>query len=1043
MPFTWKITFIGLLLLCLASTTAGQTLVHQNYQQKDGLPHDFISSIFQDSKGYMWFGTGYGLSRFDGVTFKNYCKKDGLCSGFIYSIMEDTKGNLWLGTKNGVSRFTSGSFETFDTKRGLSDNNVWTCLEDKHGKLWFGTEKGLNRFDGKTFSIYTTANGLGSDFITSLLEDGNGNLWVATTGGVSCLPCGYMPPAALTQGAPRGGSPWNPIAGARGSLAPGMSQYRGRLSLPGKGTHVSPKKQGNVFVNYTTEDGLAHDKALSLTVDKKGNIWAGTAKGLSCFGNGKWFSYTTKNGLENDYIKTLHVDRQGGIWMGTLKGATRLWRGRFVNYSTENGLPYNVVHAIMQDSEGNTWLGTGSGVCRLRYLNVVNFSQNDGLVPGTVKALMEDSKGNIWIGTGNGLDCYEPGSGKFESLTIRQGLVDNNITELFEDGRGNIWILTALGISAYSPKDGEMVRYTEKTGLPGTGFNMMETRQGTTWLGTSKGAYTFDRGNGTFSPAPFKIPSLSVTHIMEDRGGGLWFVAQSGLFRYDGRAVKRFTKKDGLPGNGVRNILEDREGRIWISTEEGISRYYKDMFRNYTTDDGLPDNLCFFAVEDGNGALWISTAGGLVYFDGRSFRIYTAARHGLAVDTWNTALSDSAGRLWLGSAFGVTRLETPSIRANRIPPPIFFSKVQVMDNEVRVPLPEPLNFNQNYLRFNFTGLCYSAPHSVRYRYRLDNAHYEWHETADGYVSYPYLPPGEYSFEVKAINNDGVESTEPAEFKFIIQPPFWKTLWFQAFLVLLLSSVPVLTVLWKYKRAEEKMELKVNEVELKNRTRQLVLAQRMELMGMLAAGAVHDLKNLLGIIIGYVKIVGKDYNPEDRNYKAIERIKGTTSTAVQVVKQILSFTRLPNDEDALVDIAGLLDDMVDVLRVTQPREIDIQWRCPASEIMATLHPTRFQQLVMNLCINAVHAMPTGGELKISLAQKENGQVLLEISDTGAGISEAVREKIFDPLFTTKQKGEGTGLGLFVVKQIVDEYNGTIEVQSRPGQGTMFLVAFAQA
>jgi two-component system cell cycle sensor histidine kinase/response regulator CckA len=246
---------------------------------------------------------------------------------------------------------------------------------------------------------------------------------------------------------------------------------------------------------------------------------------------------------------------------------------------------------------------------------------------------------------------------------------------------------------------------------------------------------------------------------------------------------------------------------------------------------------------------------------------------------------------------------------------------------------------------------------------------------------------------------------------------------------------VMVLLWRIKRAKRK-------IAIQERNKQLVLAQKMELLGILAGGAVHDLKNLLAIIIGYSKIAVQHADQTDEKIKPIENIKSTAVTAVQVVKQILAFTRQTYDKTIVVNLSDLLEDILAILKVTTPAEVTIRWKPPKEEVHLYISPTKFQQAVMNLCLNAVQAMPGEGELNIRLyKEKDRGnRVILEISDTGSGIDKENLEKIFDPLFTTKEPGKGTGLGLFVVKQIVDEYNGKIEVRSKAGEGTIFKISF---
>jgi signal transduction histidine kinase len=241
------------------------------------------------------------------------------------------------------------------------------------------------------------------------------------------------------------------------------------------------------------------------------------------------------------------------------------------------------------------------------------------------------------------------------------------------------------------------------------------------------------------------------------------------------------------------------------------------------------------------------------------------------------------------------------------------------------------------------------------------------------------------------------------------------------------------VFWRIKRLHEKLAEEA-------RNKQLVMAQKMELVGILAGGAVHDLKNLLAIIIGYSKIAVQNVNHEEANSKPLEKIKNTAMTAVSVVKQILAFTRQKYDKTMATDLINLVNDILEILKISTPAEVKITWQPPEEKIRLYINPTKFQQVVMNLCLNAVQAIPGQGEVCISLSTEQSGHIILEVTDNGDGMEEETASRIFDPLYTTKEPGKGTGLGLFVVKQIVAEQKGKIAVKSKPGAGTTFRISF---
>jgi ligand-binding sensor domain-containing protein/signal transduction histidine kinase len=972
-----------------------QSLPFTHYTSEDGLPSATVSRILQDSRGFLWLGTTHGLSRFNGIEFENFYIKDGLIDDLIYEIFEDEKGNIWIGTPvGGATCFFSGTFTSYTTENGLAGNRVMSITADREGNIWFGTDSGVSKFNGKDFITYTTKEGLVHDSITDITMDKEGKLWFGTQKGLSCF-------------------------------------------------------TNNRFINYTTRSsdgsGLINDQIEVIMTDRKGNVWIGTQGGLCCrrTGASTFTSYTTKDGMADNYVRTMAEDRNGNTWIGTDNGASYFSAGKFSNYNTTHGLLNDRIYTVFEDLEGNIWFGTAMGLSKLNSLRIVNFSVRDGLLNNMVWAILEDKEGKYWFGTDKGLSCYT--NGTFENFTTDDGLVNDTILRLLEDRAGKIWIGTVGGLSVYSPptgtnkgknkSSGKFRNYTTRNGLPDNiVISFVEDMNGVIWIGTSKGICRFI--NGAISPPGFRQEPLPIHALFEDRKGNLWFSDLKGLCKVSGDKKFRYSTQDGLIYNRIFAICEDSRGRIWIGTGQGLSCFSNGQFTNYTTDDGLSDNACYFVLEDDNRNLWIGTAKGVNRFNGRSFKPYTS-KDGLASDETaeGACLKDSRGYLWFGTVNGVSRFDSKYDRVNAVPPPVYITDFSVLGKEYPISDTIHLKHNQNYLKFDFIGISFTSTEDVIYKCQLRGIDPDWFELQQRYISYPYLPPGNYTFSVIAVNNDGIESLKPAEVCFRILPPFWQTWWFQALSVLFVLFLIVMILRWRFKRIKEK-------IATHERNKQLVMAQKMELLGILASGAVHDLKNLLAIIIGYSKIAVQHAEHEDEKIKPIENIKNTAVTAVQVVKQILAFTRQTYDKTMAANLPDLVDDILEILKVTTPAEVKIRWEPSKKEVRFYINPTKFQQVVMNLCLNAVQAMPEKGELNIRLYKKEdrNPMVVLEVSDTGTGMEKENVEKVFDPLFTTKEPGKGTGLGLFVVKQIVDEYKGKIEVRSKPGEGTTFKISF---
>ncbi|MCP4149700.1 MAG: hypothetical protein GY757_18280 [bacterium] len=938
-----------------------------------------VSCIYMDHRGYIWFGSNNGLNRFNGRFFKKFTVKEGLVNNYVLSIKGDRKNNIWFGTGNGVScyNYDAKQFVNYSIGEGLIHNVINSICEDAKGNIWFATDGGLSRFDGKKFTNYTSEDGLPSNIINSTTVDSEEKLWIGTNNGLSYF-------------------------------------------------------KDNRFYNYSTDNagtGLVSNRIDSLFFDSKKKLWIGTDGGASCLDKGFFTSLTSGNGLSHNEVYDISEDARGNILFCTRNGVS-VWSGKdFFYYNTRNGLSNDYTTSILPDREGNIWISSFGGVSCLKSVELVSYAVKDGLINSHVICIIEDQKGVYWIGTEKGLNYYS--HKRMKSFTQKDGLVGENVLALFIDSKERLWIGTMDGFSIYS--HGSFSNFKEQDGLKSKNvFAFAESRDGTVWITSRAGINRYK--NGQLGALPLSIKDSFFTYCLIDSKDNLWIATNSGVYRYtiETGDITRYWVKNGLADNYCFHLFEDSSNKIWISTSGGLSCYSDGTFRNYSTSDGLIADKCIFTLEGPNNHIWIGTPDGLSCFTGKSFENYTSKRNGLIANRWNAGFKDSRGILWFGSTHGINCF-TPPLKSNNVPPPIYITSANVLGEALTLSGTPRLEHNKNYIRINFDGLCYTAPESVIYKCRLDGIDTEWLETRENSIFYPYLPPGHYTFRVKALNNDSVESIKTAEFSFVILPPFWQTWWFRGIAFSVFMALMILLFFLHEKRSNERLLLK-------ERTRQLMMSQRMELMGMLAAGAVHDMKNLMGIIMGYLDIMDVEENPDNKNYHRLRKIKKNMGTAVQMVKQILQFSRPKLLSNSSTNLGAMMREILDLLIATTPERIKINWFPPAEKILFKMDPIRLQQMVLNLCINSIHAMPEGGTLDISLAHLKENRVELRISDTGTGMKQDVIDKIFDPLFTTKEEGQGTGLGLFVVKQIVEEYEGKIDVQSEPLKGTTFRILF---
>jgi len=977
-------------IFCLAAASLlvvkilfAQSLPLRHYSPEEGLASSTVTRIFQDSSGYLWIGTQHGLSRFDGIHMKSFYARDGLVSDYITDIWEDQRGNLWIGSRGGLNRINLRDLNIYPTGGVVVGNSVFSLAGSREGNLWIGTDAGMCKFDGKDFTTFTKKDGLIDNTIRDITFDGKGNLWYASPKGIGCF-------------------------------------------------------TGGQVVNYTMDNGLIDNRVTALMTDHKGNTWIGTENGISCYPQEKAniISYTTKDGLAGGYVRSMIEDKNHNIWIGTSSGLSFFSGGTFTNFYTKNGLPSDDITAIYEGKEGNIWLGTNLGISRLHSLRFLNFYVQDGLPNNLIWTIIEGSKGKYWIGTGKGLSHYS--DGKFKNYTTKDGLIHDTVYHLLKDRNGNIWIATGGGVSVYS--SGVFTNYTTDDGLPNNlVLSLEEDRDGVIWIGTSRGICRFMAGKIT--PPPFQQTPSPIHTILQDSEGNVWFSDNRKLYKFPGKDLTYYSPNPpkGLVHGKIYSLFEDSRGRIWIITQLGLSCWDNGEFTYYSTANGLSDDTCFFMLEDHRRNLWIGTGKGVDRYNGKSFKNYTST-DGLASSEMvaKACLADSRGYLWFGTAKGLSRYNPVFDRLNPVPPPVYIHGFNVLGKDYPISDEIVLEYNQNHLQISFIGVCLTSPETVGYKYRLEGIDRRWAETNNPSISYSSLSPGEYTFKVIAQNKDGKKSLKPAEIRFTILPPYWQTWWFRGILLVLILFAAALVVMGYVKKEKAKVS---NEA----RNKQLVMAQRMELMGIIAGGAVHDLRNLLSIIIGYSKLAVEleDEMEIEEKYEALEIIKDTATTAIQLVQQILSFARQRYNKTTAANLPELVDDIMEILKVTLPPKIKIHWEPPKEEIWLYINPVQFKQVVMNLSINAIQAMEElseKGELTISLAEDQVNQVILEVSDTGPGIPREVSDKIFDPLFTTKDPEKGTGLGLFVVKQIVDENKAKIEVLSQLGEGVTFKITF---
>lgn len=988
-----KYFVFGLLLPVLASISAAQNFQVRNYTITDGLPSSKVTCTLQDSKGFLWFGTQDGLTRFDGYEFRRFFIEDGLPDNRIEALAEDNSGGLWIGTYDrGISCFHEGKFTNYTKADGLSHNGILCLFKDKKGNIRAGAMRGSALFNGSRWLTVSTGTGISHRAVNTIFEDTRGNLWFGTDAGLFKHTPAQPPSFVFVK------------TGGDLPIYAGCTDNNDNLYL---GTHRGVVKLLQKE-NYSRHTGtlLADRKISSLLSESGGNLWIGTDNGavLYSVSTGEVLTYTTRDGLVGDRILSMGMDSRGNYWFTFNMGISYLRRSGFKNYTVREGLVHNMTWSFAEDAGGNIWIGTMNGVSRFDGKHFQNFTHGNSIFKGDVFAIFRDGKENLWFGTGDGVVKYD--GDKWIRYNSDSGFFSVRVNSIMEAPNGLLWFGTGDGVSRFDPKKIEFTRYRvgdepRTNNVKFIGFDTGGQLQAL----TLHGAWVF--ANGAF--IPHECPKLKDIPIWTSH--------------------------------------RDSKGDQWLGTRFGLYRKTGGRFAQYTTRDGLSNNVVYFIEEDDRGILWIGTNRGLNRFDGETFKVYTEDSGLVASETnINASLRDSKGNIWIGTPYGVSVLSGED--AGRTPgdTPIHLTRVTVFDKPVPLDRHLRLKYNENFLRFEFTGLSFESPGSVRYRYRMEGVNTGWQEISERGVSYSYLSPGKYVFKVMARSEESGWSQTPAECRFVILPAFWQTWWFESLAVFLLAGI----IVFYYKRRTRKIRLNLRgEAEQKLRVQRVQMEKErletdLKLKADFTAMLVHDMRSPLNAVMGFADLLSD--GPEGLDVKRTGTIiSASCRKMLNLINDMLNLSKfeagkmiLHKSNHSLLSVSRDIIEFMQPLVEAQDLRLDCRWD---NEEELNLDAEKIGQVIGNLLSNAIKFSPENGNISLVIKRVTvEGEELQELSviDEGPGIPLEKQKFLFDKYSQLHEDRaiKGTGLGLAVSRLIVEAHGGKIGCRNAETTGSIF-------
>jgi signal transduction histidine kinase/ligand-binding sensor domain-containing protein/DNA-binding response OmpR family regulator len=1046
--------YVRHLLLAIALVTLSQFLKAEvfsfrHYKAEDGLSFNTVRNIIQDHNGFIWLGTEDGLNRFDGYSFKTYRnnKTNNLISNYISALYESKNGIIYIGTDQGVSTFEAinEKFALFNiaTNEGVTiTGEVNNIVEDKNGNIWFSTYgKGVFKYNPAQKKleqykpIIDKKEGTSSDMVNCIFVDSHNNVWAAarTKDALFLFDSAnnnFYPAKMLFDKANTNlGNVYKIIEDSNNTIWLGTwDQGLGKYNPTTKKItfHLSPAKPNGIL--------HVHD----ILEYKPGLLMVGSDDGLSIFNTLTQAhtlltsSETDPSSLSDKFVYPIFKDREGGIWIGTYYGGVnylppsgqvfeRYTHSKFVN--SVNG---KIISGFTEDKDGNIWIASDDG--GLNYFDTKT-GQFKWFMPKVgqnsisyynVHGLCWDDD-YLWVGTySGGLNRYNTSTGKFTHYTSNpndENTIDGtSIYTIYRDSKKQIWAASMSGINIYNRKDDNFTRVKD---LGTTTFDILEDDMGVLWFATwSKGLYSYNPHQNQW------------TNYIADPNN-----------------------PNSISGNQLNCLFLDDKGLLWIGTSTGLCYFdrHKKVFTQVELETA--SNTICSIIADGE-VLWLTTAKGLVRYNkaNGACQVFTQ-KDGLLSDQFifKAGFKSSTGKIYIGTAQGFNAFEPKNIISNNYIPPVVVNRLEIFNKEVEMANYGSTNatataydeinlsYKDNVFSLGFVALSYNNPEKNKYAYKLEGFDKDWnHVTNQLKATYTNLPAGNYVFRVIASNNDGIWNNEGASLNVIIHPPIWKTLPAKIFYIILLISLIILLVRMFIMRTDRKHREKIEQ--LKHEKEKEVYDAKIGFFTMIA----HEIRTPVSLIIGPLeKMMATNPHLPDGIKKDLNIIDRNSQRLLLLVNQLLDFRKA--EQGALVinymrsNIYSLLQSIYDRFSpLIDQHGIEFVLDCPDKTFDADVDQEFVTKMVSNLLSNALKFANS----KIVLACRQNKTSALfeiQVTDDGNGIADSEKEKIFDPFYQINpQHKSGTGIGLSLVKNLVDAHNGTIAVLDALPSGASFSI-----
>jgi signal transduction histidine kinase/ligand-binding sensor domain-containing protein/DNA-binding response OmpR family regulator len=1023
-----KLYFL-LIFLLIVSGTYAQNYAFKHLQVEDGLSHNSVICMLQDSKGFLWFGTKDGLNRYDGYSFKLFQHTPGnnksIGSNFIRCLYE-FNDYLWVGTDTGLFKYDekTESFSLVEITRNLPILDVESNID---GSLWFVAAGSLFRMDtyGKNirpekydqfYANYVTHNSRGEVFVSSPDKVFK---YIPENNSFQNIGIHFNAAVIITALATTGN---NTLLIGTKSHGAYMYNLKSQTLTP-----VLPEKESPVFVR-------------DFLMKNNSELWIATESGV--------YVYNTKERTYKNFKK---------------------------NYGNPYSLSDNAVYSLVCDKEGGVWAGTyfgGANYYPKPYTPIERYFPRVGensISGNAVREIKKDNYGNLWIGTEDaGLNKLDLKTGKFENFSAgaaKGGLAHYNIHGLLTRGT-ELWIGTfEHGLDVMDIRSGRIIKHygIGKGGLKSDFiFYIYETRSHDIYVLTSSGIHIYEAATDSFRIVDGFPEVLHYTCLTEDHNGTLWAGTYwDGLYYYNpkshSRGIYRYEHSNdtGLSSNVINGIFEDSKKRLWITTENGLNLYNAKgkNFKRYTKADGLPANVTYCILEDRRQNLWISSSSGLVKFnpEKKDIKIFTKS-NGLLSDQFNycSAFRDANGTMYFGSVKGLISFNPDTFTQNTFNPPLYITDIFINNNGVPVggedsPLKKSIIFSdaitlkngQNSFKLEFSSLSFTATEMNRYWYKMEGLNDDWLPLGKNHeVNFTELPAGHYTFRVKALNSDGLWSKQQGRLSITVLPPFYASgiAYTLYFVLLIIMGYYALRYYHRYTRNKNNLRIQ----QLENEKEKEIYHAKIEFF----TNVAHEIRTPLTLIKSPLEKLLKQKYKSPEVPRQLDIMDKNTSRLLNLINELLDFRKAEMKHTKLsfveINITELLEETrLQFSEMIAQKNLKFDFIKPLHDVLAYADEEALRKILSNLFSNAVKYSVS--EVQVIFSANE-AHFEVTVKNDGDIIPLALRKRIFEPFFRlpADSQSTGTGIGLSLAYSLAELHNGMLEMDPNDTKMNTFTV-----